>query len=300
MQALKGISKRSRIALTISLVIMASFFVVQTAVVFNLCEPTYEIDLFGYCCILAFCPPFFMVVGEFLKKKNEVVEELGQKNVFLEHAAKIIRHDMHSGINTYIPRGIKSLKRRLTDEQLKELRITAPLQLIEDGASHAQKVYKGVYEFTNLVKADNKGLNKEEFCLIKSLMEYLRLTAYKSQVDLEKSPCYIVGNEPLLLTAIDNLIRNGLRYNDSKTKLVKIYQGYEEGGKHSICIKDNGRGIDQDDFDYLSKPYVRKAGQLESGTGLGLNICVEIIEQHGFTMSCEKTGSGTLIKIYYD
>ena len=279
---------------------MAAFFVVQTAVVFHLCEPTYEIDLFGYCCILAFCPPFFMVVGEFLRKKYEVTEELGQKNVFLEHAAKIIRHDMHSGINTYIPRGIKSLRRRLSDQQLKELKITAPLQLIEDGASHAQKVYKGVYEFTNLVKADNKGLDKEEFCFMKSIMEYLRLTAYKSQVDIEKAPCYMVGNEPLLLTAVDNLIRNGLRYNDSKTKLVKLYNYQNKEGRNALCIEDNGRGIDQEDFDYLSKPYVRKEGQVESGTGLGLNICVEIIEQHGFTMSCEKTGGGTLIKIYYD
>ena len=29
-------------------------------------------------------------------------------------------------------------------------------------------------------------------------------------------------NGPLFCTAIDNLIRNGLKYNDSKTKLVKF------------------------------------------------------------------------------
>ena len=29
--------------------------------------------------------------------------ELEKKNTYLEHAAKILRHDMHSGINTYIP-----------------------------------------------------------------------------------------------------------------------------------------------------------------------------------------------------
>ena len=29
--------------------------------------------------------------------------ELSRKNTYLEHAAKILRHDMHSGINTYLP-----------------------------------------------------------------------------------------------------------------------------------------------------------------------------------------------------
>ena len=32
-------------------------------------------------------------------------EEISKKNTYLEHAAKILRHDMHSGINTYMPRG---------------------------------------------------------------------------------------------------------------------------------------------------------------------------------------------------
>ena len=44
-----------------------------------------------------------------------------KKNTFLEHAAKILRHDMHSGINTYMPRGVSSLKRRLNEEIIEEL-----------------------------------------------------------------------------------------------------------------------------------------------------------------------------------
>ena len=47
---------------------------------------------------------------------------VNQKNSYLEHAAKILRHDMHSGINTYMPRGLNSLKRRLKKDQIKELK----------------------------------------------------------------------------------------------------------------------------------------------------------------------------------
>jgi K+-sensing histidine kinase KdpD len=252
---------------------------------------------FGWYCVIAFMPPFFMVVREFLKNKAYVTKKLKQKNIYLEHAAKIIRHDMHSGINTYLPRGIKSLKRRISDDTIKDLKITAPLQLIQDGLHHAQKVYAGVYEFTNLVK-ENAVLNKS-VCNIKAILEdYLKLTAYKSQVLLDSSlDVEIEVNEALFCTAIDNLIRNGLKYNDSPSKWVKLNLT-----ESRIIIEDNGRGLTGDEFIELSKPYARKEGQKEQGTGLGLNICIEILKEHKFSILAEKKNleNGTIIYINID
>ena len=220
-------------------------------------------------------------------------QEIERKNTYLEHAAKILRHDMHSGINTYMPRGVNSLERRLTQEDITNLKIEAPLKMIKEGLKHSQKVYKGVYEFTNLVKKDVV-LNKEE-CNIKDIIkDYLSSTAYVSQVILDDNLPSIEVNEPLFCTAVDNLIRNGLKYNDSDTKFVKIYSD-----DNTIYIQDNGRGITQEDFNHLSKPYVRKEGQKESGTGLGLNICVAILEEHGFQITCEKNEVGTKMKIKF-
>ncbi len=220
-------------------------------------------------------------------------EELERKNTYLEHAAKILRHDMHSGINTYLPRGISSLERRLTADDIANLKIEAPLKMIKEGLKHSQKVYRGVYEFTNLVKKDVV-LNKEE-CNIKNILrDYLSSTAYTSQVILDDELPTIPVNEPLFCTAVDNLIRNGLKYNDSDTKFVRIYSD-----DSTIYIQDNGRGITQEEFEHLSKPYVRKEGQKESGTGLGLNICVAILKEHGFAMTCEKNEIGTKMMIRY-
>jgi PAS domain S-box-containing protein len=226
--------------------------------------------------------------------------EIEKKNTYLEHAAKILRHDMHSGINTYIPRGVSSLERRLTEEVIKTLKLESPLKMLKEGLKHTQKVYKGVYEFTNLVKQDVV-LTKTE-CNIKTILdEYLSSTSYKSQVLLDDNLPTLDVNESLFCTALDNLIRNGLRYNDSATKIVKIYfeKSRKQFGlaKHYIVVEDNGRGIDQNDFEKLSKPYVRKEGQLESGSGLGLNICKAILTEHGFEITAEKLEQGTKLKI---
>lgn len=213
-----------------------------------------------------------------------------KKNTYLEHAAKILRHDMHSGINTYIPRGLSSLERRLNVDIIKELKIESPIKMIKEGLKHTQKVYKGVYEFTNLVKKDVV-LNKSEFNLKDIILDYLSSTAYVKQVVIDDLPTAEV-NDALFCTAVDNLIRNGLKYNDSDTKIIKIYFDGDY-----LYIQDNGRGMTQEEFDHLSKPYTRKDGQKESGTGLGLNICVAILNEHGFFIKCEKNEIGTKIKI---
>ena len=219
------------------------------------------------------------------------IEEINKKNTYLEHAAKILRHDMHSGINTYMPRGISSLERRLTPEVIKELKIESPLKMIKEGLAHTQKVYKGVYEFTNLVKKEAE-LNKDSNDLRQILIDYLGSTSYISQVAIDYLPTIEV-NQALFCTAIDNLIRNGLKYNDSETKMVAIFMEDEE----HIAIQDNGRGMTQLEFEHLSQPYTRRDGQKETGTGLGLNICVAILEEHGFKLSCEKNETGTKMRI---
>jgi PAS domain S-box-containing protein len=221
----------------------------------------------------------------------KTLNEINKKNTYLEHAAKILRHDMHSGINTYIPRGVSSLERRLNDDVVKKLKLEAPLKMLKEGLKHTQKVYKGVYEFTNLVKKDAT-MTKESLDLKVILETYLKSTVYSSQVIINELPIIPV-NESLFCTAIDNLIRNGLKYNDSENRIVKIFIENDD----ILCVQDNGRGLTQDEFERLSEPYVRKDDQKEQGTGLGLNICIAILNEHGFNISCEKNDIGTKIKI---
>ena len=413
MKALSGLSLNSKISLGVAVVIMMTFFVVQTCIVFGLCEPTLFLAKFGWGCVVFFMPPFFKVLQEFvsnitikeanidlqlkaidksnlvvvldmeghiLEANNKFCSTMGckekelknqphrkmvpleyakskdylefwetlrqgesisgeferirkdgksvwlfgnytpiqdkngqytkvlkiatdittqheaeivvnQKNSYLEHAAKILRHDMHSGINTYMPRGLTSLKRRLSEEQIKELKITSPLKMLEEGLKHTQKVYSGVKEFTNLVKEEVQ-LDKKSCNLKEILSDYLSSTSYTKQVVIDRLPIIDV-NEPLFCTAIDNLIRNGLKYNDSSTKSIMIFMENDS----TLVVQDNGRGMTQQEFVELAKPYTRKKDQKESGSGLGLNICIAILREHGFSITAEKINPGTKLRI---
>ena len=233
----------------------------------------------------------FASISQDVTELYKTLNEVSEKNTYLEHAAKILRHDMHSGINIYIPRGVSSLERRLKSEDIERLKLEAPLKMIKEGLKHTQKVYRGFYEFTNLVKKDSV-ITKEPLKLKKILENYLKSTAYSSQVAIDILPMIEV-NESLFCTAIDNLIRNGLKYNDSEHKLIAIFMEDE----NHIAIQDNGRGMTQDEFNKLSQPYTRKENQNESGTGLGLNICMAILKEHGFKITCQKNEVGTKLLI---
>ena len=229
------------------------------------------------------------------KLHQEIVtqfDDIQSKNGFLEYAARLIRHDMHSGINTYMPRGISSLEKRLTEDDIKNLKIESPLKILKEGLNHTQKVYKEIYNFTNLVKKETLIEKKSEN--IKEILErFLASTGYKNQVEISENLPNLVVNDYLFEIAIDHLIRNGLKYNDSVNKMVKIYSEEEY-----ICIEDNGRGMTQEEFLHLSKPYVRRQDQKETGDGIGLNICLAILKEHGFTITSEKLEPvGTKLKI---
>jgi K+-sensing histidine kinase KdpD len=220
------------------------------------------------------------------------LKDISKKNSYLEHAARIIRHDMHSGINTYIPRGLSSLEKRLSEEDSKKLKIDGPLKMIKEGLLHTQKVYKSVYEFTNLVK-ENVVLDKKEFDLKVLLQDYINKTSYSGNVEISDL-CTLEVNEILFCNAVENLVKNGLKYNDSEKKLVKIYIQ-----ENNLIIQDNGRGLQQEEFEKICFSYQKKKNKDLDGEakGLGLNIALTIFEEHGFGLTCEKNEIGTKMKI---
>lgn len=217
-----------------------------------------------------------------LKILNQL-KDIIKKNTYLEHAAKLIRHDMHSGINTYIPRGVNSLEKKISNEEAKKLKIDTSIKMIKEGLTHTQKVYKSIYEFTNLVK-QNIVLERSEVNLKELLTTYLLTTSYGSQVVIEDLVTKSV-NESLFCNAIDNLIRNGLKYNDSENKVVKIYmeKGY-------LIVQDNGRGMSSEEFEH-------NINKTDTESGIGLGISVSILDEHGYKVTCEKVNVGTKIKI---
>lgn len=214
-------------------------------------------------------------------------ERLLQRKIYLDHTAKVIRHDMHSGINTYLPRGLRGLLKKLPEGIIRQYKLEPEIHLLEEGLEYTQKVYKGVHAFTALVR--NGNIEKEECDVHSLLIQHIRLSAYHKSVYVSQLPAMKV-HKVLFITALDNLIKGGIMNNSSEIKKVEIYMESED----VLCVKDNGIGLSKKDFIKYCKPYFNEN---EDYQGLELNIAVAIIEEHGFKIEPEKLKTGTIFRI---
>lgn len=95
----------------------------------------------------------------------------------------------------------------------------------------------------------------------------------------------IEANEPLLKSALENVVRNAVRYTDENTSVeVTLQHDPEDPGWLLVQVRDHGPGVPDDMLTKLFEPFVRvgDARDRESGGyGLGLAIAERAIRLHG-------------------
>ena len=77
-----------------------------------------------------------------------------------------------------------------------------------------------------------------------------------------------------------NLIGNAIKYRGSDAPSVRV-SAADHGDMWRIAIADNGIGIDSKYANTIFGLFKRLHGRDRAGSGVGLAICKEIIEQHG-------------------
>lgn len=115
--------------------------------------------------------------------------------------------------------------------------------------------------------------------LLLKLKEDAKINAPEQQIDLNVAAGLIVNAFPdRLERALDNLIRNALRFNPTHQPIeIKAWQ---QDKQTHISIRDHGAGVSQEYLAELSKPFFRAPGQTSQGYGLGLAISRRAIESH--------------------
>ena len=112
--------------------------------------------------------------------------------------------------------------------------------------------------------------------------------------DFQESPSTLLNKEKLGQVFI-NLLRNATyATNDHSGEITLRITTIEN--QIVITIQDNGCGIPEDALPRIWEPFFTTKG--EDGTGLGLDICKRIIEEHNGTISCtSRLNAGTTFTI---
>jgi two-component system, OmpR family, sensor histidine kinase SenX3 len=106
---------------------------------------------------------------------------------------------------------------------------------------------------------------------------------------------HFTGDRELMEHACYNLLTNAVKYSPQRTQ-VSI-SAWKQQEKICLAVKDQGIGMDGKEVKRIFQKFYRtpKAEQSgEAGTGIGLSIVQQIVEQHGGRIEVtSKPGAGS-------
>lgn len=98
------------------------------------------------------------------------------------------------------------------------------------------------------------------------------------------------GDRELLRSALENVIRNGIRHSPEGGEVVVEQRGVAGGG-WEIWIEDQGPGVGAGELTRIFEPFYRAAGSgAGTGHGLGLAIAQRVAQLHGGRVWAEAPG----------
>lgn len=119
---------------------------------------------------------------------------------------------------------------------------------------------------------------------------------------IKNMPVSIMGNSVLLSSALENVVRNAIRYTAEDSLVdVSLQNDSERSGWIMIKIHDHGPGIPEEMLESIFEPFVRVGearDRKSGGYGLGLAIAKRAVHLHGGVMTAANENSGLSITIY--
>jgi two-component system sensor histidine kinase CpxA len=113
-------------------------------------------------------------------------------------------------------------------------------------------------------------------------------------VALERAEiCRMRGNREMLREAIENVVRNAIRYTPEGAA-VTVEAGRVGGDQYRVVVRDAGPGVAVEHLDRIFETFYRAPGAGEAGFGLGLAIAKRAVALHGGTIRAVNRPEGGL------
>ncbi|WP_081648725.1 sensor histidine kinase [Ponticaulis koreensis] len=204
---------------------------------------------------------------------------LKQRNLDLERFASLVSHDLKAPMRT-----IRLLSEMLADYLVTDPEADAILGELRNNADQAQNMIKSLRDFAQLGAA---GLQIEAVDVGGAVEDCLnRLTADMQEASAQVDVIVdgkVLADRTLLIQVFSNLILNAIKYAGRDDTTIRI-ESYDESEKDlTICVTDDGDGIDPRYAERIFELFRRVPGseKKSEGEGVGLAVCRKIVESLG-------------------
>lgn len=113
-------------------------------------------------------------------------------------------------------------------------------------------------------------------------------------------PCTVLGDERALRSAVENIVRNAIRYTpEGRTAVVTLLATNGAAPPAAeLCVRDHGPGVPEEALSDLFQPFYRVADARDRDSGavrLGLAIAERAVALHGGAISAANAAGGGLV-----
>jgi two-component system sensor histidine kinase CpxA len=134
--------------------------------------------------------------------------------------------------------------------------------------------------------------------LLSTIIELNQLEADAKQQQIQLNApeqCWLQADQRLLGRAIENVLRNAMKYSPANSLIVCTVRPHEH--QLELDIQDQGPGVPPESLSQIFAPFYRVSAVREhqNGTGLGLAIAASAIRQHQGNISASLPENGGLL-----
>ena len=224
-------------------------------------------------------------------------KELKELNLSKDKFLSVISHDLRNPLTSLLISS-KNLNTNLENLGAKEI-------MMFSGIIHrtSNKILEQLNELVDWAKKQREktNFNPENFQLLDGVnqsFELIRPNAVQKSITLKidiDENIYVSADPPMFRSIIQNLVTNAIKFTPHGGVITCTAKS--AGAMIEICVQDFGVGMSDETKENLlgSYAYLSSTGtDQEQGSGLGLFLVKEFINQHGGTINIDsELGKGT-------
>lgn len=245
-------------------------------------------------------------------KENLMEKRVAKAGQEVEAAQKVksefvanVTHELRTPVNGILG-NTRELMGMETAEEKKRL-----LRLVERGCNDMHAIINNILDFSKL-EAGKFSLELREFNL-RNMLDYVK-TNHSNKIT-EKGleffvtispevPETIIGDELRITQILNNLLSNACKFTSVGKIIVEVVKTAQVDNRVELffMVIDTGVGIDKPDQDKLFKSFSQVDASISrkyGGTGLGLNICKQLVELMDGNIRVEsERGKGSMFSFH--
>lgn len=256
-----------------------------------------ESEVMEYLCMIEDVSNVFALEKKVQQVRQEAEDAAKVKSEFVAN----VTHELRTPVN-----GILGNVRQLMEEETDPKKLRT-MKIVERGCNDMHSIINNILDFSKL-EAGKFLLEMRKFNF-RNMIDYVKANHQNKITEKgldffvtisPEIPEEIIGDELRIVQILNNLLSNATKFTSVGKVTLEVLKTNQKDDRIELffMVIDTGIGLDKADEDKLFKSFSQVDASISrkyGGTGLGLNICKQLVELMGGSITVQgEKGKGSM------